>query len=79
MAKKIITEEKAPVVTLSKEEAKAVAELETLNDEVIASMEGRNLETEKNEKQIADSRKSLKKRDEIDPVKRRELMRGNKE
>ena len=77
--KKETTEEKAPKLVLSKDVVVSLSELETTNEEVVASMDERNLETKKNEEQLAESRKMAKRKDDIDPVKRRELMRGNKE
>lgn len=77
--KKETTEEKAPKLVLSKDVVVSLSELETVNEEVVASMDERNLETKKNEEQLAESRKMAKRQDDIDPVKRRELMRGNKE
>lgn len=76
MAKAI---EKNPKVELSKEEQKALAELEIAEKEVKASMKGREAETVVNEKLVETQRKALKVKDETDPIKRRALLRGNKE
>ena len=68
-----------PKVILSKAELKSLEVLESVNAEAVASMDVRNAETKANEAKVAEVRKSLKIKEELDPVKRRELMRGNKE
>lgn len=71
-------EDKQPKVQLTKDEVQSLESLEVENEEVIASMDDRNAETKKNELEVEAHRKSLKIKDELDPIKRRELRMGNK-
>lgn len=74
-----MAKEQPPKVILSKLELKALEVLEVQNEEVVASMDVRNAETKANEAKVAEVRKSLKTKEELDPVRRRELRRGVKE
>lgn len=71
-----MAKETNPKVILSKAEVNSLKALEVDNEKVVASMEGRNVNTKSVEAQVKEFRKRLKVKDETDPVRRRELRRG---